>query len=185
MSDRLVLVGGLLAVFVIAGLQDPALLAVLLALVLALAGREAPMLLRGVLPAVAWINLAVSAGYAVPAWLDARPWLEFVLRLNLRVVLLGVLTLWLAGHVRLERAVAGWPSLTFLVVVVQGQFRALRATWGACRQGLASRMPERLAGMRRIIIPARQLAVLIDKAEAGAEELTRGMRARGAFDDRV
>jgi len=70
-------------------------------------------------------------------------------------------------------------------VVVQGQFRALRATWGACRQGLASRMPERLAGMRRIIIPARQLAVLIDKAEAGAEELTRGMRARGAFDDRV
>lgn len=182
MSDRLLLAGWLAAVVLISMTHAPAWLAGLLALVLAASGREAPALLKGVLPAVALVNIAVSAGVAIPAWLAERSWLEFVLRLNLRVVLLGVITLWLARHLRLERAVAGSPALVWLVTLVQGQIRSLRSAFTAARQGLASRSPEPLTGHLRYSVAARQVAVLIDKAEANAEALTLAMRARGALD---
>ncbi|MDT8448786.1 MAG: hypothetical protein RQ847_01310 [Wenzhouxiangellaceae bacterium] len=182
--DGLLLAGWLAAVVVATCIHDPAWLAVLLLGALALHGREAWSALRRALIAVAVVNVAISFGYAVAASAAGTPWAEFVLRLNLRVVLLAVLTFWMARNVRLERALAFSPSLQFIVVLVRGQLGTFRAMLADARQAFESRNPARIPFRPRLKAAGRQAAALLDKAELQADALNQGMRSRGFFDDR-
>lgn len=180
--DRCLLFAWLVAVVVISQLHDPLLLGVLLLAILVLQGSSLAASLKRALAAVALINLTVSLGYAVSAALDERPWLEFVLRLNFRVLLLALLTLWLSRTIRLERALDFSPGLQFLVVLTQGQIRALQRLAADCRSGYSSRNPTPLAIRGRMQVSGRQAAALMEKAELHAEALTQGMQSRGFFD---
>jgi len=182
--DRCLLLAWLAAVVVISQLHDPTLLGVLLALILAQYGRGLPGALKRVLVAIALVNITVSLGFAIHAVLDERPWLEFVLRLNLRVVVLALLTLWASQGIRLERALDFSPGLQFLLVLAQGQIRALQRLAADFRFGFTSRNPVPLALGGRMRGAGRQAAALMEKAELHAEALTQGMQSRGFFDDR-
>jgi cobalt/nickel transport system permease protein len=180
--DRWLLLGWLAAVVVISQLHDPLVLGMLLLAVMALQGSGLASALKRALAAVALINVTVSLGYAVSAMVDDRPWLEFVLRLNFRVLLLALLTIWLSRTIRLERALDFSPGLQFLVVLTQGQIRALQRLAAECRSGFASRNPTPLAIRARMRGSGRQAAALMEKAELHAEALTQGMQSRGFFD---
>lgn len=181
--DRCLLVAWLVAVVAISQLHDPVLLGVLLIVVCALHGSRLAPALKRALAAVALINLTISLGYAISAVLDERPWLEFVLRLNFRVVLLALLTLWLSRTIRLERALSFWPALQFLVVLAQGQIRTLQRLATDLRYGYVSRNPTPLAIAGKLQSSGRQAAALMEKAELHAEALTQGMQSRGFFDE--
>jgi len=185
MTDRTLLLGWLAAVVLVTLIHDPVVLACLLAGVLALQGRDAWAVCWRALIAVAVVNLAVSTGYVIAAVLDERPWQEFVLRLNLRVLLLAVLTIASTRRLRVERALAGWPSLRYLAVLVMSQLRALQGLSRDCRHGFNSRNPVAAPLPVSFAAAARQAVTLMDKAERHAEALNQGMRSRGFFDDRT
>lgn len=180
---RSLLLGWLAAVVVISQLHEPLLLGLLLLAVLVLHGANCGPALKRALAAVALINITVSLGYAVSAMLDGRPWLDFVLRLNFRVLVLALLTLWVSRTLRLERALDFAPALQFLVVLTQGQIRALQRLAAECRSGFTSRNPTALAIRGRMRSSGRQAATLMEKAELHAEALTQGMQSRGFFDE--
>jgi FlaA1/EpsC-like NDP-sugar epimerase len=185
MSDRLLLIAWLIAVVAATFLHDPVWLAALLAVALAAQGRRAPRVARRALVAVAFVNLAVSAGWiAWAVWNDA-PWAALVLRLNLRVLLIAVLTFGMLQRVDLVRAVAPLPSLRFLLVLALGQIRVLERALADYRAAFASRSPTRPPLKLRFVGAGRQAAALLEKAERQSEELNQGMRARGFFDDRA
>lgn len=183
MKDRIVLIFWLAAVVAITFVHEPVVLAALLLIVLISIGRSAPGIARRALAAVALVNLTVSIAFVLSAWLAGDAWLQFVLRLNLRVFLLALLTFWMIRHVDLARAAAPWPSLQFIVVLALGQIRTFSALLADYRMAFASRSPTRPPLRVRFDGAGRQAAAMMEKAESQAEDLTQGMRARGFFDD--
>ncbi|PKL95560.1 MAG: hypothetical protein CVV18_05055 [Gammaproteobacteria bacterium HGW-Gammaproteobacteria-8] len=182
-QDRWLLLGWLAAVVFISQLHDPLLLGVLLLAVFVLHGPGLGAAFKRVLAAVALVNISISLGFAVTAALDERPWMDFVLRLNFRVLLLALLTLWVSRRLRLERALDFSSGLQFLVVLVQGQIQALLRLATDLRFGFASRNPTALGLGGRLNGAGRQAAALMEKAELHAESLTQGMQSRGFFDE--
>lgn len=184
MADRIKLLCWLGAVVAASFIHHPAVLAALLLCALIAQGRQGAAVLKRALIAVAVVNLAISLAFIVQAVLNDQPWTMFVLRLNLRVLLLTVLTLWFARAARLERALDFSPSLTFLLVLVRGQVDVLRAMVTDHRQAFVSRNPSTPGLNARMFASARAASAMMCKAECQAEALNHGMRSRGFFDDR-
>lgn len=183
MKDRTVLACWLAAVVAITFMHDPRVLAGLLLIALAAQGGSAPKIALRALVAVALVNLTVSMAFVVSAWLSGEEWVLFVLRLNLRVFLLALLTFWMIRHVDLARAAAPWSSLQFLVVLALGQIRAFTNLLADYRMAFASRSPTRPPLRMRFGSAGRQASAMLEKAERQSEELNQGMRARGFFDE--
>lgn len=185
MKDRLLLAIWMVAVVAITFVHDPYWLAGLLALALLLAGRDSISIIKSALIAVALVNLAVSLGFVISASLAGEPWGLFVVRLNLRVLLLTFLTLWMSRHLDLVRAVDFSASLKFVVVLALGQIQAMKRLLVDYRQAFASRSPRKPSLGDRLTSSGRQATALLEKAEHQAGELNQGMRSRGFFDDRA
>lgn len=185
MKDRLLLTGWLLSVVVITLVQDPFFLAGLLLLLFAFMGASAPHAALRALAAVALVNISISLAYVISAWLAGEDWIAFVLRLNLRVLLLTLLAFAVIENVDLARASKPWPSLQFLVVLALGQIRKLNELLTDYRLAFLSRSPTRPSIKMRLGSVGSQAAAMMEKAERRAEELNHGMRARGFFDDRA
>lgn len=183
MTPRAWLVCWALAVVAATLVHEPAWLAAWLVAVLVASGQGRPALFWGALRVVAPVLLLVSTGYlAMGWWSDSLAW-TYLLRLNLRVVLLAVLTAWVARDVDLERALQGWPAAQRWLSIVRGQATVFRRLAGEYRAAVQSRstVPPSL-GQRYRAGAALGLAAL-DKAVYNSEAVTQAMRSRGALDD--
>ncbi len=184
---RATLVAWLLAVVGITYIQDPLWLAGMLAglvgVVLLAEARAGVALLWRIGGVLLLLNGSVGLGYVVLAEWHGDPWAMVLGRLNLRVALLTLLTLWLVRRLDLARATAGWPALHYLVVLTQGQIRTFSRLMAEFDAAWRSRTPAAGRGDRLRAAGARG-AALWRRAEARSRQVTEAMRARGAFDDR-
>ena len=163
--------------------HDPAFLAAGLALVLMLAGRDAPALLGRTLRTVLAFNLAVSLGYLLMATLrHEAPW-DTLLLINLRVLSITTLTFLFIARVNLFRALDFSPTLTYLLGLAYSQAMGFRRTQEDFRLALVSRSPQRPALKDRYRASAAAAAWLMDKGLAGARETAQALRSRGFFND--
>lgn len=183
MTPRAWLVCWALAIVAATLVHEPAWLAAALVAVLVVSGHGRPALFAGALQVVAPVLLLVSAGYlAMGWWSDSLAWV-YLLRLNLRVLLLAVLTGWMVRDVDLDRALQGWPGAQRWLSIVRGQLTVFRRLAGEYRAAVTSRstVPPSL-GQRYRAGAALGLAAL-DKAVYNSEAVTQAMRSRGALDD--
>lgn len=185
MKQRVLVAGWLVAVVAATLVHDPVVLGSALLATLALQGRAAPSILRQALFAVVLVNITVSLAWVVAAAWQGEPWLALVLRLNLRVLLIAVLTFTMVRRVDVIEAVEFAPRLKFLLVLALGQVRMLSQLLSQYRDAFASRSPIRPRLRLRFASAGRQAAAMLEKAELQADELNQGMRARGFFDDRA
>lgn len=183
MSHRTWLGLWLLAVVGVTFVHAPAVLAGLLVMVLLLSGKGRLALLRRALFAVLPIMLLLSIGYLVMGWLSGVLAWPYLLLLNLRVLLLAMLTAWLVRDIDLERALQGFPGMQRGLSVVRSHVTVFRRLAGEYRAAVQSRstIPPTLA--QRYRAGAALGLAALDKAVQHSEALTQGMRARGAFDD--
>ena len=185
MKQRLLLACWLAAVVAATLIHAPVVLGTALLATLVLQGRAAAAILRQALVAVVLVNVTVSLAWIVAAALQGEPWMALVLRLNLRVLLIAVMTFAMVRHVDIVEAAAFAPRLKFLLVLALGQVRLLTQLLGQYRDAFASRSPTRPRLRLRFASAGRQAAAMLEKAELQADELNQGMRARGFFDDRA
>lgn len=185
MRDRLLLAVYLITVVAVTLIHHPAALGLLLTLALALTGPRAFTLLGRAAVAVLAVNVPLSGGYVLAAELAGGPWLMLILRLNLRVMLLTVLTLWITPRIDLRQAAGFSPSLRFLTVLVCSQIQRFGRLAADYRLAQRSRCP-RPPGLRdRYRGAVRQTGALLERGNAGSTELVQGMQSRGFFDDRA
>jgi cobalt/nickel transport system permease protein len=184
MSPRAWLVTYLIAVVATTFVHEPALLGATLAVALAAAGGGRWKLLRRTLVAILVFNLTVSLGYiAVALWHgDFNP--DYLLLVNLRVLLLVFLGMWFAARIDPIAAVSGVsPSLTFVATLTLGQLRSFERIVSDFALAFASRNPAPPRLIDRAHHAAAQGIALMDKTMAAATESALAMRSRGAFDD--
>lgn len=183
MKDRACLGLWLLAVVASTLVHDPALLAAGIGAALLASGRGRRALLLRAVRLVAPVLLLISSGYLVMGGLSGTLSWAFLLLLNLRVLLLALLTTWVVRDVDLDRALQGLPAARRWLGIVRSQvtvFRRLAAEYRAAVQS-RSTVPPTLR--QRYRAGAAMGLAALDKAMHNSEALTQAMRSRGALDD--
>jgi len=173
----------LASVVAVTFVHQPVWLAAALAAAVAAAGPARWGLLRRTVLAVLAFNLAVSAGYAVIAWWQGRYSGQYLLMINLRVVLLVFLGFWFISRVNVLRALGFSRTLAFVATLAVGQIGTFTRIIRDFRLAFVSRNPVRASLMSRGRHAAAQAGHLLDKSVYGAADTAMAMRSRGCFDD--
>ncbi len=182
MKERYWLLAYGVAVIAVTLVHQPAWLAAGLLGALAASGRPRWTLLRQALLAVLLFNLTVSLGYlAVALWRgDFAP--IYLLRVNLRVLLLVYLGFWLVARVNVLKALDFSPTLSFVATLAAGQARSLQRLVLDFRLAFVSRNPVAPRPGDRLRHAVAQGEHLLEKSLHNAGEAAQAMRSRGAFD---
>lgn len=183
MRDRLGLSGYLVAVVGATLVHTPLILGVGLALTLLLAGRQALTILRRAVLTVLAFNLMVSLSYAVLASFQGRFSAEYLILLNLRVLLITSLTYLTMARVDLFRALGFSRTLTWLLTLAYSQTLTFQRIYHEMRLALASRSITRLSLRDLYRHGAASGSFFVEKALSDATETAQAMRSRGFFDD--
>jgi cobalt/nickel transport system permease protein len=183
MRDRWWLIGYLSAVVGVTLVHQPAWLAAALVLVLTLAGKERWRLLKRTLNSVLAFNLTISLGYLVMAYWrgDLRP--DYLILINLRVLLLVYLGFWTVGRINLSKALSFSATLSFLTSLAAGQMQGFRRVVKDFDLAFRSRnlvLPNLTDRMHHTLAQGQHL---LDKAVYTSTEIGQAMRSRGCFDD--
>lgn len=182
-AERAWLLTYLAAVVTATLVHDPGWLALSLAGVLILAGREAPALLRRSLRFILPLCLTVSLGYLLLAHLRAFPPWETLLIINLRVLAITQASFLFIARVNLFRALDFSPTLTWLLVLAYSQAMSFQRTHADFRLALMSRSIVRPGLKERYRASAAAAAWFMDKGLAAARETAQALRSRGFFGD--
>lgn len=163
-------------------IHHPALLALLLGAALLGAREATPYLLKRTLLAVLAFNLPVSLGYALLAWWQGTPAWDYLLLINLRVLLMVFLGFWLVLRINLLQALAPWPVAALIATLAIGQIETYRRLLTDFRLAFISRHPAPPRLSARLQHAGAQATTLLDKSLQASTEASQALRSRGAFD---
>jgi cobalt/nickel transport system permease protein len=183
MRARVALLAYLAAIVLVTTVHQIGLLALGMLLVLALAGRSWLRILRRACIAILLFNLIVTLSYGVIAGLQGTFSLDFVVLVNLRVLLLTSLTFLFVSRVNPFEALAFSRTLTFLFTLAYSQSMAFKQALEDFRLAFRSRCIEQVSLRDRYRHSASTGAHFLDKSLHRATEITQVMRSRGFFDD--
>lgn len=149
---------------------------------IALCGRDAPRLLKRALTATAVFSGTVSLVYLTLSYWQGRPlpW-AWLLSVNLRVLLMTLLTFLFIARVNLFLALSFSRRLTFLLILAMSQSLGLRRTLEEFRLGLQSRSLRTLTLRDRYRAAAHAAGWLLDRALTNAHESAQALQSRGFF----
>lgn len=164
-------------------IHAPAALGGLLLAAIAAAGHQRGRLLKRTLLAILAFNLSVSLGYIVIALWQDRLVLDYLLLINLRVLLLVFLGFWFVARVNLLAALSGWPLAALVATLAIGQIETFERILRDFRLAFASRNLARPRLQDKSRHAAAQAQTLLDKSFAAASDAALAMRSRGAFDE--
>lgn len=183
MKDRVALLLYLAALVAASLIHDPLWLGGGLLVVLALAGRAAPRVLRRAVLAVLVFSSMVSVSYWIIAWVRGESPYEYLLLLNLRVLLMTSMSFLVIERVDLLRALSFSKTLVYVVTLASSQLLAFRRLYHEMGLALRSRSLGRLRVRDLYRHAAASGSFFIEKALADASEMAQGMTSRGFFDD--
>ena len=171
------------SVVAITFIHEPWVLAALLGAALIGARRQAWKLLRRSLLAVLAFNLTVSLGYVVIALWRGDFSGDYLLRVNLRVLLLVFLGFWLVRSIDLLAALSRFPMLRLIATLAISQIKTFERILRDFEFAFRSRNPLHPRMLDKAHHAASQAQTLLDKSMASAGEAAQAMRSRGTFDD--
>lgn len=183
MRDRLMLLAYLAAVLLATSVHDPRVLGAGLLIVALLCGRAFPRILRRAVLAILLFNSAVTVSYIVLSLWQGTFSGQYVLLVNLRVLLLTTMTFLLAERLNPFRAFAFSKSLLYLTTLCYSQVLTLRRLLGEFRFAFRSRSIVR-PGLRELYRHGAATAVFfLHKSVSDAGEIAQAMTSRGFFND--
>ena len=179
--SRLLLAAWFAACFVFSAVTDPVWLAALLGAVALVFWKQAPRAARRtgifVVPFTLFLILA-SWGW-VRFVAHQPPDLRAYAALALRATLITFTSFAVLARVDLLAALAPWPALTRLVVIILGQVHALRLLVTESLLGLRSRLPRKPRAIDAVRSAGGVTATLLTLASKNARDISDAMRSRG------
>jgi cobalt/nickel transport system permease protein len=179
--SRFLLLAWFSACFVFSALTDPVWLAALLAaMALVFWKQAAASARRTALSAVPLTLFLILASWAWVRFVTCQPPdLRAYAALALRATLIAFTSFAVLARVDLLAALAPWPTLTRLLVIVLGQVHALRLLVTESLLGLRSRLPRKPGVLDAVRSAGGVTATLLTLATKNARDISDAMRSRG------
>jgi cobalt/nickel transport system permease protein len=182
MAERNKLFAYLMVIVAASWMTEAVWLAGGLLAVLALCGRDTGRLLRRSVLTTLTFSGTVSLAYLGYVWWTRRTLpLDWLLTVNLRVLLMALLTFMFISRVNLFQALSFSRRLSFLLVLAMSQSLGLQRTLEEFRLGLASRSLQPPSLRTRYRAAANMIGWLLDRALANAHESAQALQSRGGF----
>ncbi len=183
MSNRFALILYLITVVAVTFIHHPGILIGLLGFAIVAAGKRIGLLLSRALIAIIIFNLIISLSYFVMALWQGYIYSDYLLVVNIRVILLAFLGFWLIATVNLFAILADFPVLRLIATLAVSQIKTFERILEEFRLAFQSRNLASPSWLARVRHSAAQPQALLDKSIASANETALAMRSRGAFDD--
>ncbi|NWG39563.1 MAG: ABC transporter permease [Hydrogenophilaceae bacterium] len=182
MSERIKLLAYLVAIIIASWTTSPAWLTGGLLATLLLCGRDAMRMVRRAIVTTIAFSGIVSAAYAGYRWLafDTLP-LDWLVTVNLRVLLMAMLTFLVIARVNLFQALSVSRRFSFLLVLAVSQSIGLKRVLDEFRMGLHSRSIRPASLRDRYRAVAHAAGWLVDKSLGHAHESAQALKSRGLF----
>jgi cobalt/nickel transport system permease protein len=182
-SARTALLAYLGSLVAVSFVHHPVMLAGLLLTAVVAAGARRWQILRKTLFAVLAFNLTVSLGYLAVAYWQGLFSADYLLTINLRVILMVFLGFWFVARGDLLAALAGWPLACLVATLAIGQIKTFERILRDFRLAFTSRNLIRPRLLDRHHQSAAQAVTMLDKSLTAAGDAALAMRSRGAFDE--
>jgi cobalt/nickel transport system permease protein len=128
-------------------------------------------------------NTVVSLGYLLTSLSHNRFQSEYLVLVNLRVLLLMMLGFWLSSKINFAKALQFSPTLTFITTLAAGQTRLMRRIINDYQVAFESRCLKRAGWRDRARLAVAQTEAVLEQSHHSATEISQGMRSRGVFND--
>lgn len=173
----------LITVVVVTLVHQPLYLLIGLVVLILFAGPLRWRLLRRALLSMLLFNTVVSLGYLVISLMRNAFHPEYLVLINIRVLLLVTLGFWLSARVNFARALRFSPTLTFITTLAAGQIRLMQRVINDYRAAFESRCLKRAGWRDRARLAAAQTEAVVEQSQHAATEISQAMRSRGVFND--
>ncbi len=180
-ASRLLLAAWFAACFVFSAITDPIWLAALQIAIALVFWKQAPAAARRT--ALSAVPLTLFLILASWGWVrfvaHQTPDLRAYAALALRASLIAFTSFAVLARVDLLAALAPWPTLMRLLVIILGQVHALRLLVSESLLGLRSRLPRKPRALDVVRDAGGLTATLLTLASKNARDISDAMRSRG------
>jgi cobalt/nickel transport system permease protein len=179
LKNKLLLYLYLVCLVTLSALRDPIALAGVLALQLALAGKDALGILKKSAALALVFSFFITASYSVSLYLANRPFVDYLLAINLRALSLSFMTLLFIARVNLFEAFSFSKELSFLLTLSVSKVVSIQKLFGDFTSALKSRTVSKPKPSEAYGYLGSAVAMFLDKSIAGSKENMDAMRSRG------
>jgi len=179
--EQVILLFYLLALVLFTSIHEPMLLLLALVTLFLIAGKSFFYLFKKTLKSLFVTLVVVSLSYlTMGLFKKIDP--NFLILLNLRVVLLTFMTFLMLERVNLFKALSFSKQLSALVAIAFSQMTIFRRTFTEFKMGYSSRTVKPTFSTWLISLKAA-LLYFLNKTLHTSKEITNGMKSRGFFND--
>jgi cobalt/nickel transport system permease protein len=173
----------LFAVVAVTLIHQPLYLLIGLIAAILLSGALRWRLLRKAFLSMLLFNATVSLGYLVIATMRDEFQVDYLVLMNVRVLLLLMLGFWLSSRINFANALRFSPTLTFLTTLATGQIRLMSRVIKDYREAFESRCLKKPNWRERTRLAVAQTEAVVEQSHHAATEISQAMRSRGVFND--
>jgi len=160
-------------------LREPVTLACVLGALVVLSGREAFVILRRSAILVLAFSFFITASYSVTLYLADKPFLDYLLAINLRALSLSFMTLLFISRVNLFEAFSFSKELSFLLTLSVSKVISMQKLFGDFTSALRSRTVRKPTSREAYGYLGSAVAMFLDKSIVQSRENMDAMKSRG------
>ena len=183
MKDRLILFGYILLVVLITSYHHIFFLLGVLAVISVLSGALFLRLLRKSALSVMFFNTVISIGYIIVSTINNNFSLEYIVLINLRVLLLTFMTFFMIKKINLFKAISFSRTFTFILVLATTQVLVFKRIYEDFKLSLKSRTLGKMGKKDIYSYISSVIFFFLNKSIYNSQETTQAMKSRGFFYD--
>jgi len=178
MKDRVLLFIYLISIIAITSIPNINFLAGLIPFYIILSHKAFLRIARKAFISILLFNLIISISYIILQLLKGKPWVEYILLINLRVFDATFLTFWFMEKVNLFRAVAFSRNLSFLLSLAYSQINIYIKNYHDFKLGFRSRTLIRPSRKQTYQFIRSIFIFFLNKSIQNSREVSLAMKSR-------
>ncbi len=181
MKDKIALLFYLIGVVVLTFIHDLLLLSIISIALFFLAGKEFIEIFRKSVVSVVLFNGIITVSYIGYALYTGKPWLEYVLLINLRVFVITYLTFLFVSKVNLFNAFSFSKTLMYLLTLSYTQILIVKRQFEEFKMALTSRVIDRPTRKDSYNFLSKVTYYFLSRSMQSTKEIADAMKSRGFF----
>ena len=181
--DKILLIIYLLAVLLLTICHDFTFFYVSALVLFLLSGKEIINILKKTLYAILLFNSIVTVSYIIFALLGNQFFLQYVLRINLRVFVLTYLSFFMMRRINPFKAFSFSQSLSLLLTITSTQILSFKALFKDCKLAFKSRRISSPSLKDLYYHASSMVLFFLNKSLNNSKEIAQAMKSRGFLND--